>query len=62
MSTVETHLVDHPGDRGPDEVVVVEFELPGRIAEAARDETGEIDPDAVSDRIAVRPLADGEPV
>lgn len=49
-------------DRGDRTEVVVEFELPGPVAEEARDGSGEIDPDEVSDRIRVVPVFSGEPV
>jgi len=54
--------VDNPDDDAPDRVVVVEVELPRDVAEAARDEDGNINPDKVSDRLQVLPTVDGEPV
>jgi len=41
---------------------VVEFELPDAVAEEVRDECGDLDKDAISDRIAPLPLVDGSPV
>jgi len=41
---------------------VVRFELPEPVVEQTRDQHGDFDPDAVSDRILAVPLVDGEAV
>lgn len=59
--TVETREVPSAGGRTETEAVV-RVELPVDVVDEIREKHGELDPDAVSDRIAVAPYVDDDPV
>jgi len=58
---IETESRSIP-DGGEHTRAVVSFEVPEEIVDEVRDEHGEIDRDALSDRIVPAPLVDGESV
>jgi hypothetical protein len=60
MSTRDAEHRDHRDSRWSN--VVVRFELPESVVEEIRDQHGDLDPDAVSDRIVPVPVVDGEAV